>query len=71
MSSILEIATVILLQITNGALFGLHFGGGQQLRVAGMRGERRCRGRGQAMMGSDADAAAVVCVSVAGAAARR
>lgn len=68
-TTILQIATVVLLQVPNGSLFGLHFAGGQQLRVAGMRGECGGRRGGETMMGSDADAAAVVGVGVAGAAA--
>lgn len=68
-TTILQIATVVLLQVPNGSLFGLHFAGGQQLRVAGMRGECGGRRGGETMMGSDADAAAVIGVCVAGAAA--
>jgi len=69
-ATVLEVPTVVLLQVADGPLLGLHLAGGQQLRVAGVRGgEGGGRRRGQPVVGGDADAAAVLGAILGGGAA--
>jgi len=69
-ATVLEVPTVVLLQVADGPLLGLHLAGGQQLRVAGVRGgEGGGRRRGQPVVGGDADAAAVLGAVLGGGAA--